>query len=173
MKLYHQVDHLERDRNLMNKLRILLTLGWTTKRLLLEAFLYLAWARYLKSIPFSKVAPSLGNQMQETSFTHDPSNKMMLSSISSAIHIASRYTFWESQCLVKAIAAMKMLEKRQIGSTLYLGTAKEETGALIAHAWLRSGSYYVSGSEGMEKFTVIAKFAKEVGTNKLEGENYG
>ena len=43
-----------------------------------------------------------------------------------AIHIMSRYTFWESQCLVKAIAGMKMLEKRQIESTLYLGTAKDE-----------------------------------------------
>ena len=39
----------------------------------------------------------------------------------------SRYTFWESQCLVKAIAGMKMLERRHIESTLYLGTAKDET----------------------------------------------
>ena len=53
----------------------------------------------------------------------------------------SKYTFWESQCLVKAIAGMKMLERRQIESTLYLGTAKDELGKLIAHAWLRSGPF--------------------------------
>ena len=75
----------------------------------------------------------------------------------------SRYTFWESQCLVKAIAAMKMLEKRQIESTLYLGTAKDETGNMIAHAWLRSGPFYITGVEEMKRFTVVSKFAKRIG----------
>jgi hypothetical protein len=75
----------------------------------------------------------------------------------------SRYTIWESQCLVKAIAAMKMLEKRQIESTLYLGTAREESGELIAHAWLRSGPYYITGYEEMARFTVVGKFAKKLG----------
>ena len=82
----------------------------------------------------------------------------------------SRYTFWESQCLVKAIAAMKMLERRQIESTLYLGTAKDEKGKLIAHAWLRSGPFYITGAEVMEKFTVVSKFAKRIGKNNVEGE---
>jgi hypothetical protein len=75
----------------------------------------------------------------------------------------SKYTFWESQCLVKAIAAMKMLEKRNIDSTLYLGTARDESGELVAHAWLRSGPYFVTGSEGKEKYTVVGKFAKKIG----------
>ena len=58
---------------------------------------------------------------------------------------------------------MKMLERRQIESTLYLGTAKDESGKLIAHAWLRSGPFYITGAEGMEKFTVVSKFAKSAG----------
>jgi hypothetical protein len=132
------------------------------KLLLLEAFIYLGWARYLKMIPFSKVAPTLGEQMRETAYHLDTPNKELLHNISVAIQIMSSYTFWESQCLVKAIAGMKMLEKRKIESTLYLGTSKDENGHFIAHAWLRSGPYYISGSEGMEKFTVVAKFAKEI-----------
>ena len=52
----------------------------------------------------------------------------------------SKYTFWESQCLVKAIAGMKMLERRNIESTLYLGTAKDAKGQMYrSDAWLRSG----------------------------------
>ena len=98
--------------------------------------------------------------MKETSFRIDESNRKILKQISEAIHIMSNYTFWESQCLVKAIAAMKMLERRQIESTLYLGTAKDENGKLIAHAWLRSGPFYITGAEGMERFTVVSKFAK-------------
>lgn len=124
--------------------------------------MFLGWARILKSVPFSKVAPSLGDHMNETSFTHNELHKETLKNVSQAIHIMSRYTFWESQCLVKAMAGMKMLERRKIESTLYLGTAKDESGKLIAHAWLRSGPIYVTGSEGMEKFTVVGTFAKRI-----------
>jgi hypothetical protein len=65
-------------------------------------------------------------------------------------------------CLVKAIAAMKMLERRQIESTIYLGTAKDKTGKLIAHAWLRSGPFYITGAEVVDQFVVVSKFAKKL-----------
>lgn len=123
-----------------------------------------------KSITFSKVAPSLGDYMNETSVAQIQQHEDTLKEVSEAISIMSRYTFWESQCLVKAIAGMKMLEKRDIESTLYLGTAKDNSGALIAHAWLRSGSFYVTGSEGMEKFTVVGSFAKRLSENTIKGE---
>lgn len=130
----------------------------------------MAWARILKAIPFSKVAPTLGVFMNETPLNYNESNGIIVRNISEAIHIMSRYTFWESQCLVRAIAAMKMLERRQIESTLYLGTAKDEKGNLIAHAWLRSGPFYITGAEVMERFIVVSKFAKRIGKNNVEGE---
>ncbi|MEJ9229125.1 lasso peptide biosynthesis B2 protein [Peribacillus butanolivorans] len=154
--------------SILKKARNFFRLNWKTKLLLIEAFINLGWARYLKSIPFSKVAPSLGEQMKETSHTPNTLNKEELVSISQAIHIMSRYTFWESQCLVKAIAGMKMLEKRNIESTLYMGTAKDENGEFIAHAWLRSGPFYITGAEVMDRFTVVSKFAKENSVEKLE-----
>ncbi|RBP88292.1 transglutaminase superfamily protein [Cytobacillus firmus] len=144
----------------MHKLITFLSMERQSKFLLIEAFLLLAWARILKMLPFSKVAPSLGKHMTETSKNYTDSTIEQIKKVSHAIHIMSRYTFWESQCLVKAIAGMKMLEKRGVDSTLYLGTARDETGKLIAHAWLRSGPFYISGSEGMEKFTVVSMFAK-------------
>ena len=110
--------------------------------------------------------------MAETSFTNT-SNEKILKQISVAINIMSRHTFWESQCLVKAIAGMKMLEKRKIESTLYLGTAKEKNGQLIAHAWLRSGPYYLTGFEGMNKFTVVGKFANNSGNMYTQGDHDG
>jgi hypothetical protein len=161
---------MKNDMNLVKKIINFLTLDINTKYMLTEAFFYLAWARILKAIPFSKVAPKLGVFMNETDFSHNESNKVSISTISEAIHIMSRYTFWESQCLVKAIAAMKMLERRQIESTLYLGTAKDEDGKLIAHAWLRSGPFFITGAEVMEKFTVVSKFAKRIGKNNVVGE---
>lgn len=132
-----------------------------TKKILFEAYILLGWARYRKKIDFAKVVPSLGKKMVETPYIDCSEHVAILRNVSSALHKMSRYTFWESECLVKAMAGMKMLERRGIESTLYLGTAKDETG-LIAHAWLRSGTFYISGAEVMERFTVVAQFAKEI-----------
>lgn len=158
---------------MVKKIRLFFSLDSKMKRLLIESFIYLGWARILKKKPFSKIAPSLGVHMQETTYSSNSNDKETLSRVSEAIHLMSRYTIWESQCLVKAIAAMKLLEKREIESTLYLGTGKDENGAFAAHAWLRSGPYYITGSEGMEKFTVVSKFAKKISLKHSEGENYG
>ncbi|MEH7444062.1 lasso peptide biosynthesis B2 protein [Bacillus sp. JJ1122] len=143
------------------KLVTIFNLSRIEKFLFLEAILFLAWARFLKVMPFKRVKRTLGKHMCESSFQEDPSVSVTVKSISSAIHIMSRCTFWESQCLVKAIAGMKMLQRRGIESTLYLGTAKDDNGKMIAHAWLRSGTYYVSGAEEMKRFTVVSKFANK------------
>lgn len=156
--------------NFLKKVKTFLLLDTTTKLLLVEAFIYLGWARILKFIPFSKVAPTLGTPMDETLLDNNSINKDLLKKVSGAIHIMSKYTFWDSQCLVRAIAGMKMLERRQIESTLYLGTAKDDLGKLTAHAWLRSGAYYITGSEGMNRFTVIGKFAKRIDNASIDGE---
>jgi hypothetical protein len=143
------------------KLGTMFNLSRMEKLLFLEAILFLAFARLLKVMPFTRLTRTLGKHMSESSFQEDLSVYGTIKSISSAIHIMSRYTFWESQCLVKAIAGMKMLQRRGIESTLYLGTAKDENGNMIAHAWLRSGSYFVSGAEEMKRFTVVSKFANK------------
>lgn len=145
----------------MRKIWLFFTSDVQMKNLLIEAYIFLAWARVLKIFPFSRISPFLGNQMSETSFEIDAANIKIVKQISHAIHIMSKYTFWESKCLVMAIASMKMLERRQIDSTLYLGTAKDENGEMIAHAWLRSGPFYVTGIEEMKKFVVVYTFAKK------------
>lgn len=152
--------------NIVKKAQTFLKLNPKTKLLYIEAFLHLGRARYLKSISFSKVAPTLGEQMKESSYELIAADKEILANVSRAINIMSSYTIWESQCLVKAMAAMKMLEKRKIDCTLYLGTAKDENGGLIAHAWLRSGPFYITGAEVMDRFTVVSMFSKK---NVIQG----
>ena len=144
---------------MIRKIRSFLQMDYKMKLLLIEAYVLLAWGRYRKGKKFSKISPDLGSRMKETSFQLSDEEMKTVKVVSYAIHLASRYTFWESECLVKAMTGMKMLERRGIESTIYLGVAKDEKG-LSAHAWLRSGGFYVSGSEGMEKFTVVEKFAK-------------
>ena len=157
---------------ILRKIRRFISLPFYNKVLFLEAYIMLGWARILKMMPFSRIAPTLGVHMEETDL-NQMENKDMLKRVSEAIHIMSQYAFWESECLVKAIAGMKMLQRRQIESTLYLGTAKDENGQFIAHAWLRSGSFYISGKEGMERFLVVATFAKRMRDHDILGESNG
>ncbi|MCI3927135.1 lasso peptide biosynthesis B2 protein [Paenibacillus sp. TRM 82003] len=141
-----------------------------SRKLLVEAFVYLALARVLKAMPFSKVAPTLGKAMLETTSTLDVKNQSVLKDISRAIRIISRHTIWESKCLVRAIAAMKMLERRGLESTLYLGTAKDSSGSMVAHAWLRSGPIYITGFEEMYRFKTVAIFGKQLVGNGGRGD---
>lgn len=146
----------------LKKIKVFMLLDLKIKLLFVEAFFLLGGARILKSMSFSKVASFLGEHMKETTLIIDESNRKILLNVSQAVNIMSKYTIWESMCLVKAIAAMKMLERRQIESTMYLGTAKDESGKLIAHAWLRSGPFYITGAEVMDQFVVVSKFAKKI-----------
>lgn len=144
------------------KLHKLLFMKSEYRNLYIEAFLFLAWARILKALPFHRVAPSLGFHMEETPLELEPSYLPILKNISKVVNTMSRYTWWESKCLVKAIAAMKMLERRKLESTLYLGTWRDPEGKMVAHAWLRSGPLYLTGVNEMHNFTVVGKFAKRI-----------
>lgn len=65
-------------------------------------------------------------------------------------------TPWESKCLVRALTAQRLLKKKQIPTTLYLGVGTEN-GAMVAHAWLRTGNMYVTGGNG-EGYAVVATY---------------
>ncbi|AOZ92672.1 lasso peptide biosynthesis B2 protein [Paenibacillus crassostreae] len=148
--------------SLYRKVRRFSSYPLDVKWMFVEAYFYLAWGRVLKLLPFSKVAPSLGSHMKETSFTsYTEQDLLLLRKVSRAVHTMSRVTWWESQCMVKAIAAMKMLERRGIPSTMYLGSGRDEKGQMVAHAWLRSGSYILTGKEGHEKYTVVGIFGND------------
>jgi hypothetical protein len=146
--------------NIVSKIRTFVHLDIQTKLIFVEAFLWLGWARILLIMkPFNKIALSLGVPMEETLTTIDVTNRAKLIKIYEAIRLMSNYTWWESKCLVRAIAGMRMLNRRGLNSTLYLGTAKDKDGKLLAHAWLRSGSTYITGAEEKDRFTVVGKFA--------------
>jgi len=149
----------------LKKIRTFFSLDIGTLILFVEASLYLGWARILICMPFSKITSSLGVERDETPLTV-LENKEILKRVANAIDIMSNHMLWECKCLVRAIAALKMLERRKVECTLYLGTAKDESGNMIAHAWLRSGPFYITGAEGMERFTVVGSFANRVQSRK-------
>ena len=77
-------------------------------------------------------------------------------SVSRIVNRICTKTSWESKCLVRALTAQKLLKRKKIHSTMYLGCKMDE-GKMVAHAWIRCGEMYVTGGNG-EGYAVVDKF---------------
>jgi hypothetical protein len=138
-----------------------LRLPWADRWLLLEALVWLGLARLAVTVlPFRRIAPHLGDHMAESP-EEEGAVVDDLPRVSWAVQAVSRRTPWESRCLVQAVAAQRMLRRRGIGSTLYLGVAKAGQTELEAHAWLRSGRVYLVGGQDRQRYKVVSSFADE------------
>uniref|UniRef100_UPI0040572C81 lasso peptide biosynthesis B2 protein n=1 Tax=Acetatifactor sp. TaxID=1872090 RepID=UPI0040572C81 len=79
-------------------------------------------------------------------------------SVSRIVNRICTKTSWESKCLVRALTAQKLLKRKKIHSTMYLG-CKMDNGKMVAHAWLRCGQMYVTGGNGVaDGYAVVDKF---------------
>lgn len=134
---------------------------WADKWLFAQAYvgLGLAWV-VIHSLPFRWVATHLGTCMGNSPDTIPPAQAQVAQRVSWAVRCASVLTPWPSVCLPQAITAKALLRRRGITSTLYLGATFNERKSLIAHAWLRCGSFYVTGGPGHEHYGVVASFAE-------------
>jgi hypothetical protein len=62
---------------------------------------------------------------------------------------------WPATCLVKVLAANKMLLKRGIPHTIHFGVKKSAAGEMEAHAWLSVNNRVVIGGENLLDFKEI------------------
>lgn len=138
-------------------LRRVFELSWKDRFLLAEAFLRLGLVRLaIVTLPFRVIAARLGEQQMETSGEDDPATLDAVHRVGWAILAASRRAPWRCKCLEQGIASKLMLHARGISGTLYLGVARGD--GIDAHAWLRCGSIFVTGSEDVHRFAVVSKF---------------
>jgi hypothetical protein len=139
--------------------RTLLRLSWRERGLLVESLFWLATARLIVLLlPFQVLSKALGVHMGESARDDDPRVHQLIRQISWAILAVSRRAPWRCRCLEQGIAAKMMLRRRGVGNTLYLGVARGTAG-VEAHAWLRNGSYYLTGGAERERFAVVSHFA--------------
>jgi hypothetical protein len=146
----------------MRKLKIFLSLPLAEKGLLLEALVLLALARLaVRLLPFRWVARVLGSTTRRTAVQEDPKKDLLIRRIGALVRNTASNVLWTSKCLDQALAAKIMLARRGIAATVYFGVNFDEQGQLAAHAWLQSGTLYVTGGANRGRFTVINTFADE------------
>lgn len=125
----------------------------------IQAFIYEGMYRgFILFVPFNKLRRGMGKHKEESVATVDVEVYKEAKRISWIVTLTSSKTPWESKCLVQALTAQKMLKKKGISTTIYLGVRKEGN-EMKAHAWSRCGQYYVTGGAIRDQYTVVAKFA--------------
>lgn len=130
------------------------------KKLFLEAACETLLVRIITTLfKTKKYASWLGKTHMETPVVaFNTETEKQIRAVKTAI-ARCRHVLWARKCLVESIAGQKMLHRRQIPATLYMGVAKNEKGKMIAHAWLRSGNIWISGGKNHQKFTVVGFFS--------------
>ncbi|MCR8746859.1 lasso peptide biosynthesis B2 protein [Romboutsia lituseburensis] len=128
------------------------------KLLFIEAFFLtgLMRAKILK-VPFNKLKEELGTYNTESADDVVLDDYKKAKIVRDVVVTISKFTPWESLCLVQAMTVQRMLKKRGISTTIYLGVNKENQN-MIAHAWIRCGQMFVTGGDG-SGYATVAKFS--------------
>lgn len=110
---------------------------------------------------FTHLAEGLGVAQCETLKEALPTPLLIeLQAIGRVMRYMPHFVPWPSKCLDTAMAAQRMLARRQLPSTLYLGVRRNSAHALLAHAWLRTGQHWVVGYQPAHSFHVVACYAR-------------
>jgi hypothetical protein len=136
--------------------------SWQERWLFVEAYLLLGIFRLLIiTLPFKRIVWMLKLSAGEGRTAFKTGAPLYLSAASWAIQAAASRTPWESVCLGQALTGIVMLRLRGFSATLYLGIAKDITGSdpLAAHAWLRSGDFFLTGADGHERYAIISEYS--------------
>lgn len=140
--------------------KLLFEFSFEDKILFTEAFILTGIMRYkILHVPFNKLKTQLGEYNEESSEQVSLDEYRVVKKVRNAVVNTSRYTPWESLCLVQSMTVQKMLKKRNISSTLYLGVNKDTSNEMKAHSWIRCGQIYVTGGDG-SGYATVAKFCK-------------
>jgi hypothetical protein len=110
-------------------------------------------------IPIRKFEKKLGKRWEESTLDSKPMDFFQIKQVMVAIRRCKKYVPWPMRCFAEAITAKKMLDRRGISSTLYLGLSKKDDRQLIAHAWLRSGNIIVTGGNHIQHYTTVMFFS--------------
>ncbi|MGL5713632.1 MAG: lasso peptide biosynthesis B2 protein [Paraclostridium sp.] len=137
------------------------TIGIKEKFLLIEAFFLTGTMRFkILKIPFNKLKQQLGTYNKESSKEVPIEYYREAKKIRWVVTHISSHTPWESLCLVQSMTVQKMLEKRGVPTTLYLGVNKDTNNEMKAHSWIRCGQMYITGGDG-SGYATVAKFSNE------------
>ena len=150
---------MENFRLVISKLRTFFKIDKETKINFIKAYIYSGVARiFIIFMPFNRLRRIMGKYKEESNEIVDVNTYKIARKIGWVVSEAARYTPWNSKCLVQALTTQKMMREKGIATTIYLGVRKGKDNEMLAHAWIRCGSYIITGGANENEYVVVAKF---------------
>ena len=86
-------------------------------------------------------------------------NKQAAARVKLAVTRVDRYMPWGTECYTQALTAKLMLGKRKVSTLLVVGFRKDDAGEIQGHAWLKIGSYYITGfRHDIDSYVINGRF---------------
>jgi hypothetical protein len=137
----------------VNLLKKLIQLPQEEKILFIEAVLFLFFSKIFLFLPFKYCIKRFDSITTLT----EKGDAILLKKVQLAIARANRLAFWQNICLVQSFAARFMLQRRNIGSQIFLGLQFKNNKKLLAHAWLVANEVYIT-PKGRTQYKEIFSF---------------
>ncbi|WP_139906048.1 lasso peptide biosynthesis B2 protein [Clostridium thermarum] len=145
---------------LIKKLHALKDINTGYRLLLIEAIILLGYFRIAVLVfPFRRVRKIIEKSRKKVEKDSVGTGYELIWKVRWAVSLASKYTPWQSKCLVQAATVHRMLKKRNINSTIYLGVGIEKDRNILAHAWVKYGDVTVIGESEKGFFKEVAKLS--------------
>ena len=147
---------------MLAKIKKFMALTFEEKKLFVEAWFLLGVMRLaILTLSFKRLTHAFEqrHKIKELSLLNEDQLRVA-QLIGKSITQAASHTPWESACLVQALTAQKMLQKRGIPGVFYLGAKKDEIkrGDITAHAWSQCGDKVITGGNGHKECTILSVF---------------
>lgn len=127
------------------------------KWMTITVYLYVAFYRLcILLVPMSRIEKMMGIRGEESTAEENVENMKLAKLVGFHVNRVTEHLPLKRKCFVRALTARRILMKKGVNSTLYMGVGLEN-GKMIAHAWLRCGLLFVTGGNG-SGYSTVAKF---------------
>lgn len=139
----------------MERVRKLLRLGGTERRLLVRATLLLTAVRVgLWLLPFRTLERMLAARSVGKARARG-TTASSVEAVAWAVESAGRCVPQAATCLTRALAAQALLRRGGHPALIHIGAARDDGGGFSAHAWVESGGRVVIGGHELERYTLL------------------
>lgn len=127
------------------------------KWMTITVYAYVAYYRLcILLLPMTRIEKMMGIRGEESEAEIRPETIKLAKLVGFHVNRVTEHLPLKRKCFVRSLTARKLLMKRGVNSTLYMGVGLED-GKMIAHAWLRCGQLYVTGGNG-NGYSTVARF---------------
>ncbi len=156
-----------RSRSIGRKLRTFMAAGPRRQWLVIEAAASLLVARTaLRVMHFQRMTRDFGEFVAPASSPDEPPSipddvsMRVIEDVRWSVRAAAPFMPFRALCLQQAMAAQSMLRRRKIASTMHFGAGRDESGSMIAHAWLETAGIEITGWPMPANIVEIGRFVR-------------